>query len=419
MSPAVKKVFEYIVGQPKLHASAEAQFAVVEYIAAAEGELAVAGTTAEHKAEVFKWVQSALAHADKADLAGAKELDATLLRTTYLASTHAVSAADVFNFVAFHPFLSGNAKSLVAQLPNVYRWFDLMQHTIPGAAEWKGAIAIDQATPVNGAAAVAPKGKAPAVAATVLATTDANEAKRQAKIAKKEAKKDAKKEAKEAKKADAAAVEAEAPAAAPAAAAPAPAKKEAKKAEQPAKKAAAPAPAAAASAELDPTRLDIRVGFIEVAEKHADAESLYVEKIAMGDDEPRTVVSGLVHHIPLDQMQKRPCVVLANLKPVAMRGVKSHAMVLCTTSEEGKVELLAPPKGSKPGDRIAFDGIEGGAGPDAVLNPKKKVFESLAPFLQTNADKVAGFVKADGTFCAMTVPAGVVVAPTVAGGLIK
>ena len=47
------------------------------------------------------------------------------------------------------------------------------------------------------------------------------------------------------------------------------------------------------------------------------------------------VVSGLAKHISLEAMQGRRCVIVANLKPAAMRGVKSHAMVLCATSTDG------------------------------------------------------------------------------------
>lgn len=54
--------------------------------------------------------------------------------------------------------------------------------------------------------------------------------------------------------------------------------------------------------DISITRLDIRVGLIKKAEKHPDADSLYVEQIDVGE-ETRTVVSGLVKHIPLDEMQ--------------------------------------------------------------------------------------------------------------------
>ncbi|KAG5462604.1 MAG: hypothetical protein BJ554DRAFT_4457 [Olpidium bornovanus] len=122
---------------------------------------------------------------------------------------------------------------------------------------------------------------------------------------------------------------------------------------------AVPPPPAGAIAGCVPSQLDLRVGRIIECEKHADADSLYVEKIECGEEEPRTVVSGLVKHIPLEEMQGRAVIIMANLKPVAMRGVKSMAMVMCATSVEGKVEILAPPEGSKPGDRVYFEGYEG------------------------------------------------------------
>jgi aminoacyl tRNA synthase complex-interacting multifunctional protein 1 len=56
---------------------------------------------------------------------------------------------------------------------------------------------------------------------------------------------------------------------------------------------------------------------------HAVRHSLYVEKIDVGEPEPRTIVSGLVKFVPLEEMQGRMVVVIANLKPRNMRGIKS------------------------------------------------------------------------------------------------
>ena len=41
-----------------------------------------------------------------------------------------------------------------------------------------------------------------------------------------------------------------------------------------------------------------------------------------------------------------------------MRGVLSEAMVMCASTPE-KVELIVPPEGCVPGDRITFEGYEG------------------------------------------------------------
>jgi len=67
--------------------------------------------------------------------------------------------------------------------------------------------------------------------------------------------------------------------------------------------------------------LDIRVGRIISCERHPDADSLYVEQVECGDaDGPRTIVSGLVKYVPINQMQDKLVIVLANLK--VRRGVK-------------------------------------------------------------------------------------------------
>ncbi|MCO5580923.1 hypothetical protein L7F22_034796 [Adiantum nelumboides] len=141
-------------------------------------------------------------------------------------------------------------------------------------------------------------------------------------------------------------------------------------------------------APVDITRLDIRVGKILTAQKHPDADSLYVEEIDVGEPTPRTVVSGLVKYIPLEAMQNRMVCVLCNLKPATMRGIKSQAMVLAASNvDHTAVELVTPPGGALVGERVHFAGYEGE--PDDVLNPKKKIWETVQVDLNTNDKLVA------------------------------
>ena len=175
-------------------------------------------------------------------------------------------------------------------------------------------------------------------------------------------------------------------------------------------KAPKPQKAPAAAAPLSPSLIDLRVGHILKAIKHPEADSLYVSTIAMGDKPGtedtseyegqvvRTVCSGLNGLVPLEEMQGRKVVVVANLKPVKMRGIKSCAMVLAASprlkeGEEdhhaGPVELVTPPADSKAGERVYFEGWEGE--PEGVLNPKKKVWEMIQPGFTTTADLDVGF----------------------------
>lgn len=144
------------------------------------------------------------------------------------------------------------------------------------------------------------------------------------------------------------------------------------------------------SEDIDISRLDLRIGRIVEVSRHPDADSLYVEKIDCGDPNtgPRTVISGLVKHVPIEEMKDRNVLVLCNLKPAKIRGILSEGMVMCASSEE-KVELLEPPQGAEPGERVVVSGFSGT--PDTQLNPKKKIWEKVAPLLKTDDSGIAHF----------------------------
>ena len=61
---------------------------------------------------------------------------------------------------------------------------------------------------------------------------------------------------------------------------------------------------------------------------------------------------------------------------------------MCASTPE-KVEILSPPEDSQPGDLVMVEGYE--RRPDAQLNPKKKIFEAVAPDLKVNSKKVATY----------------------------
>lgn len=157
------------------------------------------------------------------------------------------------------------------------------------------------------------------------------------------------------------------------------------KAYPPPGKAAKGGAAGAATEELVPSRLDIRVGKIVDVQNHPEADSLYVEKIDVGEGVPRTIVSGLRNFVPIEEMQNRNVIVLCNLKPAKMRGIESCGMVLCASVDEPRaVEPLLAPEGSAPGEKVFVEGYETGS-PDEVLNPKKKVWEKISADLKTSS----------------------------------
>jgi len=132
----------------------------------------------------------------------------------------------------------------------------------------------------------------------------------------------------------------------------------------------------------------------------------------------RTVVSGLVKFMPVENLINRTVVLLCNLKPVSMRGIKSHAMVLCATSVDGtKVEFVTPPENSKPGDKVTIGNFNGT--PEKQLNPKKKIFESIQPGFKTNEDKECVWIAPDNTVHKFTCNGGVCKVESIVGGGIR
>ncbi len=75
-------------------------------------------------------------------------------------------------------------------------------------------------------------------------------------------------------------------------------------------------------------RLDIRMGTVTEVSDHPDAEKLYILKVDIGEEEPRTVVTNIKSFYPPERMLGRKLMIIANLKPANFRGVKSFGMLM-------------------------------------------------------------------------------------------
>ncbi|MBW1691227.1 MAG: methionine--tRNA ligase [Deltaproteobacteria bacterium] len=96
-------------------------------------------------------------------------------------------------------------------------------------------------------------------------------------------------------------------------------------------------------------RLDLRVGTIQKAEEIPGSDKLLKLTIDLGEE--RTIVAGLAQHYSADELRKKQAIVLANLKPVKLRGVESQGMILAAEDKAG-IYLLVPDKETKPGSPI-------------------------------------------------------------------
>ncbi|KAF5119245.1 hypothetical protein DV454_000068 [Geotrichum candidum] len=312
---------------------------------------------AEQSAEQSQWLTVSQRFPE-----GLEQLNETLKARTYLLNTQELSLADVVVYSRVQAIVAAFTEEQIKAQRHIVRWLDLVQHSLSGVPQI--AINLDLEAPREIKAKPEKKKAKPAEAAAP------KESKGKKVKADKKAGAD--------KKAD--------PAAAPAAGE-APANVEQKRTEKKEKKKKEKKPQPVkVEVPVTPGMIDLRVGHIQKAIRHPDADSLYVSTIDLGEETgPRTVCSGLVKYYPLEAMQDRYVVIVANLKPVNMRGIKSTAMVLCASNkEDGIVEFVNPPAGSKPGDKIFFEGFD--LTPEAVLNPKKKIWEQIQPGFTTTED---------------------------------
>lgn len=84
-------------------------------------------------------------------------------------------------------------------------------------------------------------------------------------------------------------------------------------------------------------KVDLKIAEIVKAEKHPDADKLLVFKLRVGEEE-RQIVSGIAEVYSPEELIGKKVVIVANLKPIKLRGVKSEGMIL--SAEKGKAISL-------------------------------------------------------------------------------
>lgn len=110
----------------------------------------------------------------------------------------------------------------------------------------------------------------------------------------------------------------------------------------------------------------------DVCYNAVSSSRLYCEEVDVGEPEIRKIASGLRAFVKQEDLEGAMVLVLANMKVKALRGYPSHGMLLCASNDaHTEVELMHPPAGAKPGDRITFEGLDHSKGPDDVLSGKK------------------------------------------------
>ena len=69
--------------------------------------------------------------------------------------------------------------------------------------------------------------------------------------------------------------------------------------------------------------------------------------------EKRTIVAGIKKHYTKNELKNKKIIIIFNLKPVIIRGIKSQGMLLAAVNEdESKVILISPEKDIEVGSRV-------------------------------------------------------------------
>jgi len=90
----------------------------------------------------------------------------------------------------------------------------------------------------------------------------------------------------------------------------------------------------------DFSKVKLKVAKVIDCTNHPKADKLLVLTLKIGD-ETRTVVSGIKEYYKPEDLIGKKVIVVANLKPVKLRGIESRGMILAAEDENGKLTLLS------------------------------------------------------------------------------
>jgi methionyl-tRNA synthetase len=120
----------------------------------------------------------------------------------------------------------------------------------------------------------------------------------------------------------------------------------------PKEKAPAEVPASGQIAFDDFGRIDLRVGLVTAAEPMPKSDKMLQLTVDLGEAQPRTIVAGIAQSYPATALVGERVVVVANLKPAKLRGVRSEGMVLAAGDAPDTLRLVTVPDGLPPGSRV-------------------------------------------------------------------
>ena len=98
-------------------------------------------------------------------------------------------------------------------------------------------------------------------------------------------------------------------------------------------------------------KLQFQVGEIIVCEAVKKSKKLLCSQVKIGN-QVRQIVSGIRKHYSPEEMVGKKVMVVTNLKPATLAGVKSEGMILCAEDADGNLSLMVPEKKMPAGAEI-------------------------------------------------------------------
>ncbi|MBF0287548.1 MAG: methionine--tRNA ligase [SAR324 cluster bacterium] len=98
-------------------------------------------------------------------------------------------------------------------------------------------------------------------------------------------------------------------------------------------------------------KMELKVGKVLSSERVKKSDKLLHSQIDLGEEKPRSIVSGIAEFYSPESLVGKTVMVASNLKPVKLRGVLSEGMILCT-DDGTQLTLVEPSAEAAPGTMI-------------------------------------------------------------------
>lgn len=100
----------------------------------------------------------------------------------------------------------------------------------------------------------------------------------------------------------------------------------------------------------DFAKVELKIGKVLGAQRVEKSNKLIVMKVDTGEE--RQIVAGIGKAYTPEELIGKTIVVVTNMQPATLMGIKSHGMLLAASDDEGNLSAISPEKEIKAGARV-------------------------------------------------------------------